>query len=526
MGFFTLPHVPLKGQNVVFDNGGVAFPSPFLTSWPNYPTLLNTNKLQLGFGYPMRTNRFDVYGGGIRNGFLSTTGLGGYYMKWQQQNFWGLNLGTSAAPAGFTYYPGIRYLGNRHNWFGYAATFGLKERISNQILDNPEAMHITIVENYEQKDAVITMEYPNTIDESKRPNLVFESIALDSNIGGSGDVITQLATLTNSGNLGFRTADPQARIEIYGDAGLTTTGSLPKKAISVRYPTSGAPLENFVLTTSNTGSLMGFGTSSSRWQNLHLSNQLDFTNGSYLSNGSGMVWKGNILPYTNGVYILGNSSTRWKEIWCTNALSTTSDLRLKKDLKPIDSGLQLLLRLKPVTYFWKETGIDSQLHYGFVAQDLKPIFTNSIVVGNASKDTLAVRYSEFIPILTKAIQEQQKIIQELKELKELLVNTNTSKLITNSANHELNKLPILFQNNPNPFNKSTFIDYFIPNISFQAAITVSDNSGKLVYSFVINKTGFGRVILDDNEIRSGIYYYSLLVDGKTIDTKKMEVVKN
>ena len=254
MGFFTLPHVPLKGQNVVFDNGGVAFPSPFLTSWPNYPTLLNTNKLQLGFGYPMRTNRFDVYGGGIRNGFLSTTGLGGYYMKWQQQNFWGLNLGTSAAPAGFTYYPGIRYLGNRHNWFGYAATFGLKERISNQILDNPEAMHFTIVENYEQKDAVITMEYPNTIDESKRPNLVFESIALDSNIGGSGDVITQLATLTNSGNLGFRTADPQARIEIYGDAGLTN-----EKAFLIK---DNNGVENYTILNNITGIKVGINNSS------------------------------------------------------------------------------------------------------------------------------------------------------------------------------------------------------------------------------------------------------------------------
>jgi len=78
----------------------------------------------------------------------------------------------------------------------------------------------------------------------------------------------------------------------------------------------------------------------------------------------------------------------------------------------------------------------------------------------------------------------------------------------------------LIQNTPNPFTSSTTIKYFLPS-SFQSAImTVKNVNGKVVKNY--NLTGQnGNVVLDGGELAAGVYFYSLVVDGKTIDTKKM-----
>ena len=98
------------------------------------------------------------------------------------------------------------------------------------------------------------------------------------------------------------------------------------------------------------------------------------------------------------------------------ALTAVSDMRLKKNIKDINSGLDFILKLHPVEYQMKQG--DDRINYGFIAQDIEQLIgtNNCMLTIGADKDrTLGLRYTDFIAPLVKALQEQQKQIEELKE---------------------------------------------------------------------------------------------------------------
>ena len=66
---------------------------------------------------------------------------------------------------------------------------------------------------------------------------------------------------------------------------------------------------------------------------------------------------------------------------------------------------------------------DDLAQVGFIAQELRPIVPEAVtgIEGDLDKgETLGVTYTTLIPVLTKAIQEQQVLIEQLqKEMKSL-----------------------------------------------------------------------------------------------------------
>jgi hypothetical protein len=239
-----------------------------------------------------------------------------------------------------------------------------------------------------------------------------------------------------------------------------------------------------------------------------------------------------ILPLnggSGGTSSIGNSSLSgaWQYIYGRTSNIALSDIRLKENIEPLKLGLNTILSLKPYSYHFKKN--NDGLHYGFIAQELKEIFPSSIVMGKETDSTLlGVMYEEFIPILTLAIQEQQAVIDSLKQKLDLVFNSTQIRENNNIKTQKevLNQLPLLFQNHPNPFNGLTFIDYFLPVNSTNAFLKVIDNNGKLVKAFPINQIGFGQVELDCSNLANGTYHYSLLVNSKLIDTKSMIIVAN
>lgn len=130
-------------------------------------------------------------------------------------------------------------------------------------------------------------------------------------------------------------------------------------------------------------------------------------------------------PENHNVTRLGSSSFRWSEIWSTNGLNQSSDKRLKKDIQPLTSALDKVMKMKPVSYHWIKD--DGNTHLGFLAQELeqvlpevvrKPESKRTFTDGRTpptGEDMYAVNYSEIIPVLVKAIQEQQIQIKTLEE---------------------------------------------------------------------------------------------------------------
>ncbi len=116
---------------------------------------------------------------------------------------------------------------------------------------------------------------------------------------------------------------------------------------------------------------------------------------------------------------LGTSTRRYTSIFATSGVVQTSDIQFKKNIRPMKYGIKEVMKLNPVIYDWKD-GTESD-KVGFIAQELKEVVPNVVVGDESKEETLGVNYAELAPILTKAIQEQQKEIETLKALVNQLI---------------------------------------------------------------------------------------------------------
>jgi len=76
---------------------------------------------------------------------------------------------------------------------------------------------------------------------------------------------------------------------------------------------------------------------------------------------------------------------------------------------------------------------------------------------------------------------------------------------------------------PNPSNTQIHIDYLIPKGNNEAQIVVNSLAGEEIKRYVVDRT-FSSLILESGELAAGTYIYSLITDGKTIESKKIVVM--
>jgi hypothetical protein len=109
-----------------------------------------------------------------------------------------------------------------------------------------------------------------------------------------------------------------------------------------------------------------------------------------------------------------------------NNIYNASDERLKENMVELTDGLEKIKKLKPYSFTWKK-GFDKDLEgvtqYGFGAHQAKSVdeklvekfSVNDVELdGETIKDPLRVNEKYVIPLLVKAIQEQQEQIETLK----------------------------------------------------------------------------------------------------------------
>ena len=118
----------------------------------------------------------------------------------------------------------------------------------------------------------------------------------------------------------------------------------------------------------------------------------------------------------------------------------TSDERLKNISQEFDYGIEHVLQLQPITYTRKDD-TDSVQRLGFGAQTTQQVIPEAVYdtgdcvdgydtdpddetksVPKSDETILAMEYVQLVPVLTKAIQEQQTMIDELKAQNESLIN--------------------------------------------------------------------------------------------------------
>jgi hypothetical protein len=254
-----------------------------------------------------------------------------------------------------------------------------------------------------------------------------------------------------------------------------------------------------------------------------------------------------------------------------------SDQNLKKNILPLENADSILQLLEPKIYEYKvsdypQLSLSTGVKMGFIAQDVEPILPQSVKNSYRAevRDSLGnliypeVSYKslsneDFIPLLVAGYKDQQKIVNKQDSLINVLMAINTdlnSRLTTletcvnnsNLCNKKVKKslmeeneeantnshtteitltdlqYIVLDQNVPNPFAEQTSIGYFLPEDIKKAQVVFHNADGKLINSLMITERGRGSLNVYADDLSSGVYSYTLIADGKVIDTKRM--VKN
>jgi len=107
--------------------------------------------------------------------------------------------------------------------------------------------------------------------------------------------------------------------------------------------------------------------------------------------------------------------------WVTSGSWSGSDARWKKNVSTLSttSSLDKILKLNPVTYKWKtdeypDMNFSDSTQLGFIAQDVENIIPEVVTTDNNGYK--GISYEKIVPVLTSAVQEQQKEIEQLKTI--------------------------------------------------------------------------------------------------------------
>jgi hypothetical protein len=215
---------------------------------------------------------------------------------------------------------------------------------------------------------------------------------------------------------------------------------------------------------------------------------------------------------TDKFYVLGTGDAWAHGSWLS------SDRNLKENINPITRALDKVLKLQGVTYKFKDAGKGLSAADGFemglIAQDVEKVVPE--VVATNDKGMKGIAYSNLVGLLVEAIKEQNKTIEDLKQqMQSCCQSSQTSENIPNTTASGLS------QNIPNPFSENTEITYSLASGVQKGTMYVFDMQGTLLKTFDGLKAGTGKIQINGGDLKPGMYLYSLITDGKEVDTKRM-----
>jgi hypothetical protein len=230
----------------------------------------------------------------------------------------------------------------------------------------------------------------------------------------------------------------------------------------------------------------------------------------------------------------------------------TSDRKFKKDIETLTGGLDIIRKLKPRTYHYDvenkwQMRFDDRKQYGFIAQELEEVLPELVTdlkkpamldkegkTVTEAVDFKGVNMDGLISVLVKSVQEleeqnakQTQLIEALTDrLNGMGATGSTSRNPVQTTTLGDGNIIVLNQNVPNPFSHKTVIGYNIPEHAAASYIYFYSNDGKLIQQTLLTQKGKGELVVYANNLSVGNYTYSLVVDGKVIDSKKMTLASN
>ncbi|MBD0255312.1 MAG: tail fiber domain-containing protein [Cytophagales bacterium] len=379
-----------------------------------------------------------------------------------------------------------------------------------------------------------------------------------------------LLSTNGAGNVGIGTTTPAVKFQVQGgNVAQVSSGSLGNPAAKwsalgeppTAFPTGGAyyglfnnwAQQNFITGLLDNGSkkdgIIAWQDQTSTSTTAGTSLRIGFIKGFGTGGANPAVFSERVTILANGNVGVADTSPVYRiELpniagvtgqGRANAWVTYSSGRWKDNVKTLEKASGKIMALRGVEYDWKkENGGGHAL--GFVAEEAGKVLPEAVTWEADGKSALGMNYDAVIPVLVEAFKELSREKDAMKEmsrekdtkikaledrlaqLEKTLPNARTG---ISPATSSSATTAVLRQNRPNPFHEKTVIEYALPESFTQAALFIYDLQGKQLGRFDIADKRSQRVELDGNTLAAGLYLYSLVVDGKVVDTKQMVLTR-
>jgi hypothetical protein len=205
--------------------------------------------------------------------------------------------------------------------------------------------------------------------------------------------------------------------------------------------------------------------------------------------------------------------------------NTISDSTLKDHVFNIQNALNKVLLLQGVTYNLKQSSLSPKRQMGLIAQAVERVVPEVVTTNDNGIKTIA--YSNMVGLLVEAIKQEDVKINMLQHKVDSLTDVNKQ----TGANFNENRMgekreAKLYPCKSCPVNQNATFQCYVPYESKSANLLVFDMNGALKKTILINGKEEQSISVPGGELLAGMYYYSLMIDGNEVDTKKVIVTQN
>ena len=224
---------------------------------------------------------------------------------------------------------------------------------------------------------------------------------------------TEVMRIDSSGNVCIGTSSPGAKLDVSN--GMVRLSP----AYQVQWFNGATQLASIL---GDSGSNITFQTGSSNTERARIDSSGNLlvgttSSGAYtarttLSTNAGTT-KWDLGPYSTATnFIVSNGTGGVVLVGSATSWSAVSDERLKTELKPIENAAAKVASLRAGTGRYL-TDDESVSRVFLIAQDVQAVLPEAVDVSEDEQLTLMLRYTDTVPLLVAAIQEQQAIITAL-----------------------------------------------------------------------------------------------------------------
>jgi hypothetical protein len=241
---------------------------------------------------------------------------------------------------------------------------------------------------------------------------------------GAFGFVEQMRIQSATGNVGIGTMTPGSTLDVAGNINFTgsiryqgsTLLQLPGGLASANIALGIGALPNITTGTNNIaiGSLAASAVSGGNSNNIHIGNQGSAGDSGVIRIGTGQSEF--FVAGVRGVPTLNNNAVPVMIDSAGQLGTVSSSRRFKEDIQDMDDASQDMMRLRPVTFRYKQPFADGSkpIQYGLIAEDVARVFPD-LVAHSADGQIETVKYQVLAPMLLNIVQRHQEETRRLEQ---------------------------------------------------------------------------------------------------------------